>query len=83
MCRNKSLSLVVLVMLLFMGVSHADEVLVWTFDEGSGGTVFDGSGNGRDGTINGATWQAGGFDGGGYALSFEGGTSGEEADAGN
>jgi len=41
----------------------------WSFDEGSGTTVYDSSGNHNDGTINGATWTGGQF---GKALSFDG-----------
>jgi serine/threonine protein kinase len=37
----------------------------WTFDEGSGKTVLDRSGNGRNGTIDGPTWSDG-------ALHFNG-----------
>ena len=33
-----------------------DTVALWTFDEGSGQTLFDQSGNGFDGTLLGATW---------------------------
>jgi len=42
----------------------------WSFDEGSGTTVFDSSSKGNNGTISGATW----VDGikGGKALSFNG-----------
>jgi len=42
----------------------------WHMDEGSGGTVYDNSGNGNDGTIYGATWtNSGRF---GKALDFDG-----------
>jgi hypothetical protein len=41
----------------------------YDFNEGSGTTLIDRSGNGNDGTINGATY-VGGIDG--YALSFDG-----------
>jgi hypothetical protein len=44
----------------------------WTFDEGSGNTLVDHSGNGHDGTIAGATWIDGRFAG---ALHFELGNS--------
>ena len=44
----------------------------WEFDEGSGSTAFDSSGNGFDGTISGAEWVAGGWDGTGYCLDFDG-----------
>ncbi|GAH26687.1 unnamed protein product, partial [marine sediment metagenome] len=40
----------------------------WNFDEGSGNTAYDSSGN-NDGIINGATWTTGYS---GYALDFDG-----------
>ncbi len=45
----------------------------WGFNEGSGATVGDSSGNGNDGTLSGAgaTWNPAGKNGG--ALSFDGG----------
>ena len=42
----------------------------WHFDEGSGNTVYDTSGNDNDGTITGAIWTDGKY---GKALSFDGG----------
>ena len=42
---------------------------LYTFDEGSGATAHDTSGNGNNGIINGATWTAGKY---GSALSFNG-----------
>jgi len=44
----------------------------WAFDEAAGDTVGDASGNNHAGTINGATWTAGGFDGSGHSLAFGG-----------
>jgi len=41
----------------------------WKLDEGNGPTANDSSGNGNDGTINGATWTTGKFNG---ALDFDG-----------
>jgi hypothetical protein len=41
----------------------------WNLDEGTGATAKDGSGNGNDGTINGALWTSGKVGG---ALSFDG-----------
>ena len=35
----------------------------WPFDEGSGSIAHDLSGNGRDATVEGATWATGGWDG--------------------
>jgi len=56
-----------------MGTAKADLVGRWRFDEGSGTTAYDSSGNGNDGTlVGGATWAAGRF-GGGLELD---GTSG-------
>ncbi|MFO0793487.1 MAG: LamG domain-containing protein [Candidatus Brocadiaceae bacterium] len=45
---------------------------LYTFDEGSGATAHDTSGNGNNGTINGATWTGGKY---GSALSFNGASS--------
>ena len=45
-------------------------VAAYAFDESSGSTVADASGNGNNGTISGATRVAGGRHGG--ALSFDG-----------
>jgi hypothetical protein len=44
-------------------------VASWSFNEGSGSTVYDSSGNGNTGTIYGATWVDGKV---GKALSFDG-----------
>ena len=44
-------------------------VAYWSFDEGSGNTAYDGSGNGNDGTIIGTTWSEGIY---GKALYFDG-----------
>jgi len=44
---------------------------MWLFDEGSGDTTKDSSGNGDDGEINGAQWVEGKF---GTALEFNGST---------
>jgi hypothetical protein len=41
----------------------------WNFDEGSGLTAFDGTGNNNDGTITDATWTTGKYN---SALSFDG-----------
>lgn len=52
-------------------IFSTDDGLVaeWHFDEGSGTTVTDSSGNGNDGTIHGATWTTGVS---GTALTFDG-----------
>lgn len=47
-------------------------IAYWSFDEGSGTTAHDYSGNGYDGTIHGATWTSGYS---GYALNFNGADS--------
>ncbi|MCK4342409.1 MAG: LamG domain-containing protein [Phycisphaerae bacterium] len=44
-------------------------IAYWSFDEGSGGTAYDESGNGNDATIHGASWSEGVA---GPALSFDG-----------
>lgn len=44
-------------------------VAQWKFDDGSGGTATDASGNGYDGVITGATWASGKLGG---ALRFDG-----------
>jgi len=54
-------------MLSIAGNASAELVAYWTFDEGSGDIVYDSSGNGNNGTINGATWDAGKY---GNALLF-------------
>ena len=63
---------VLLVSLLLTAASRADSGLVaaYSFDEGTGTTVADGSGNGNDGTIDGATWTSAGQFGNG--LMFDG-----------
>jgi hypothetical protein len=47
-------------------------VALWNFDEGSGDTAADSSGNGLDGAISGATWTSPGADGTGSCLDFDG-----------
>ncbi len=51
---------------------NAGLVAHWQFDEGSGNTTVNSSGNGHDGTISGATWTSPGWDGTGYCLDFDG-----------
>jgi fibronectin type 3 domain-containing protein len=66
----------VLVALLLTSAStgaSAGLVAAYAFDEGSGTTVSDASGNGNTGTISGATWSTGGKYG--SALSFNGSSS--------
>jgi len=52
--------------------SDAGLLLHLALDEGFGTTAGDSSGNGRDGTLSGATWRAGGYDGTGSCLEFGG-----------
>jgi hypothetical protein len=47
-------------------------VALWNFDEGSGTTAADSSGNGHDGAISGATWTSPGAEGTGFCLDFDG-----------
>lgn len=56
---------------------------IWNFDEGSGGTATDSSGNGNNGYIVGANYTASGEtpSGTGHALSFDGGD--DYVDCGN
>jgi len=55
--RNASVTLVGLGLLFVLG-GPAEAALVgyWPFDAGSGGTAFDASSGGHNGTINGASW---------------------------
>ncbi|MHC4701830.1 MAG: LamG-like jellyroll fold domain-containing protein [Planctomycetota bacterium] len=68
----------VIVSLMFAGQCYADidpETLLgaWLFDEGTGSTTADVSGNGNDGTlVGGPAWVAGQF---GNALEFDGSSS--------
>ena len=55
---------------LLTSVSQADLVGLWRFDEGSGSTASDSSGNGHHGTLVGDPKWAGGKNGG--ALDFDG-----------
>src|SRR5207247_5517250 len=48
-------------------------IAAYSFDEGSGSTASDTSGNGNTGTVSGATWTVAGKDAG--ALSFDGSSS--------
>ena len=73
MCRKPHYS--VLLFALFAawsGRTQAQLVGLWTFEEGAGDRVVDRSGNGHDGTIVDARYQAGGFDGSGFAMAFSG-----------
>jgi len=61
------------------GSASAELVAYWKFDEGSGTTAFDSSGNGLNGTLMGDTQWAAGKMGG--ALEFDG--DGDYVDCGN
>ena len=53
----------------FMGIGDGGLVAYWDFDEGSGATLFDSSGNTNTGTISGASWITGYYQ---SALEFNG-----------
>ncbi|MHC4434493.1 MAG: LamG domain-containing protein, partial [Planctomycetota bacterium] len=72
MCRRMAyvISVALVVGLTMAGTTRADLVGQWKFDEGSGLTAYDSSGNGHDGTLEGgATWVEGRFGGG---IEFDG-----------
>ncbi|MBL7186509.1 MAG: LamG domain-containing protein [Phycisphaerae bacterium] len=76
MCRKLIFmaSIALVVGLMMAGTARADLVGQWKFDEGSGTTAYDSSGNGHDGTLlGGAAWTPDGRFGGGLELD---GTSG-------
>ena len=56
---------------------NADASLVayWGFEENTGNTVYDSSGNNNTGTVHGATWTSGKY---GSALSFDGASDGTD-----
>ena len=68
---RKSIFIISIVALLgAAGTASADLVAWWTFDDGSGTTAIDSSGNGNDGTLTGgATWVDGQLGG---AIQFNG-----------
>ena len=51
------------------GFGGAAPIAEWNFEENTGATAYDSSGNGNNGTITGATWNVGKIGG---ALSFDG-----------
>ncbi|MBL7186510.1 MAG: LamG domain-containing protein [Phycisphaerae bacterium] len=76
MCRKVicMASIALVVGLMMASTTRADLVGQWKFDEGSGTTAYDSSGNGHDGTlVGGAAWTPDGRFGGGLELD---GTSG-------
>ncbi|MBN2129877.1 MAG: LamG domain-containing protein [Sedimentisphaerales bacterium] len=68
MCR-KPVFLVLVCLLGLAPMASADLVGWWKFDDAMGTVATDSSGNGYDGTVVNATWEAGQF---GVALSFDG-----------
>ena len=70
MCRRVILFLVVVFSLCLVNGAWADLLAYWQFDEGSGDTVEDMSGNGNHGTIEGAEWVTNAIFG--SALQFDG-----------
>ncbi|MEM2125565.1 MAG: LamG-like jellyroll fold domain-containing protein, partial [Candidatus Methanosuratincola sp.] len=64
----------------FVNSQAQDQALVgfWNFDEGSGGMAYDSSGHGNNGTVYGAAWASGKWDG---ALHFDG--DGDYVNCGN
>lgn len=52
-----------------VGEGKAELAAGWAFDEGNGNVARDGTGNGHDGSVEGATWVSGKF---GKALEFNG-----------
>jgi len=59
----------ILALLLVCSATHAEVKALWLFDEGSGNTVTDSSGNGCDGKIEGAKYVSGKYRTG---LAFDG-----------
>ena len=71
MCKKLICLISFVFMLSLAGNASADLLVHWRFDEGSGTTAFDTSGNGRDGTFTGEPqWVAGHNSAG--ALHFDG-----------
>ncbi|MHC4144997.1 MAG: LamG domain-containing protein [Planctomycetota bacterium] len=67
MCRKLTfmVAIALMVSLMMANAARAELVGQWKFDEGSGTTAYDSSGNGHDGTlVGGATWTDGHFGGG-------------------
>ena len=70
MCRKLSYLFAFVLVLSIAGNVSAELVGYWKFDEGSGTTAYDSSGNGLDGTLNGdPQWVTGQLGG---ALDFDG-----------
>ena len=71
MCKRTMFLLTILTFSLAVA-ARADLEGYWKFDEGSGSVASDSSGKGRNGTIVGAAWHLGGWDGAGHSLNFDG-----------
>ena len=70
MCRQVTFLLLSVLVLSMTGHASAELVGYWKFDEGSGTTAVDSSGQGNDGTLKGAPeWAVGQL---GDALDFDG-----------
>jgi len=68
--RKLSLCMLLMVCLPCVGLAgNPNLVGAWSFDEGAGDVVADGSGNGNDGTLINTTWVEGQL---GSALGFDG-----------
>jgi len=72
MCKQSTLLISAVCVLTIVGGTQAGIEGHWKFDEGSGTVARDSSGNGRDGTISGASWAGPGWDGTGFCLDFDG-----------
>jgi hypothetical protein len=64
-----SVSFVLVLGIVLPGAANAEIVGWWRLDEGAGTSAYDSSGNGNDGTIQGAKWGDGKY---GKALQFNG-----------
>ncbi|MHC4626225.1 MAG: LamG domain-containing protein [Planctomycetota bacterium] len=69
MCKKLIFLISLAIVLGMVANVSAELVAYWSFNEGAGDTVFDLSGNGNDGTINGASWGEGKY---GPGLQFNG-----------
>jgi hypothetical protein len=69
MKRTFYAGILVLLLIFIARISYAETKALWLFDEGSGDTVTDSSGNGCDGTIEGAEYVKGKY---GTGLKFDG-----------
>jgi hypothetical protein len=79
MCKKLIYLVSFVLVLSTAGSASAELVAYWKFDEGSGATAFDSSGNGLDGTLQGdPQWAAGKIGG---ALDFD--SDGDYVDCGN